>query len=56
MCKSLNNIIMKKGIDDSKGRSKVECPLGNSQEMSQGPCVTVTQEEWKSSTVKMSEK
>ena len=33
----------------------MDCTLGNNQEMLQEPCVTVTPEEWESSTEKMSE-
>ena len=32
-------------INDSKGKNKVECTLGNNIEMLQEPCETVTQEE-----------
>ena len=33
----------------------MECTLENNQEMLQGPCVTVTKEEWNSSIQKISE-
>ena len=35
---------------------KVECPLWNDGETLQGPCVTVTQEEWDTLDEKMNDK
>ena len=39
----------------TQGNSKVECTLGNNQEMLEELCVTVTQEKWNSFTEKISQ-
>ena len=44
------------GFNNSKGNSKVECPLRNDGETLQGACVTVKQEERGGSSKRMNRK
>ena len=53
MCKSLQNTIKRMDHQQLKRKQQMEYPRGNNREVFKGPCITVTEEEWNSSSEKI---